>query len=227
MQERCNQIPTLRTLLTNHQSVLRLIGSNKNPFDILVGHINNEDELLQYSLSTGRSSFVEVIYFNRLFVAFFFKRYKEAAQYSSERFKSGQPKHIYFVFYEGLTANYFSRYSSGDELNKWLQIVETALSSFRAWVKHSTWNWENKLLLLEAESHFSRGEMEEAEEKYNKAIESAHRHRFIHEEGLANDLFSTFHRTSGNLDSATRHVAAARSCYEKWGAVALVELLDI
>eukprot|EP01082_Thalassiosira_pseudonana_P010612 g9521.t1 g9521 contig37:145317-146493(+) len=48
---------------------------------------------------------------------------------------------------------------------------------------NSTWNFENKLLLLEAEHHFAIGDFEAAK-KYGASCESARNHRFLQEEGL-------------------------------------------
>ena len=153
--------------------------------------------------------------------------YEEAADYVGQnRSPQASLRHTCHTFYEGLTAFHFARHSADDEPNKWFQMGEKASSSFKTWATHSTWNWENKLLLLEAEWHFSKREMEKAEEKYNLAIESARRHRFVHEQGLANELFSAFHISNGNIGKAKSHIAEARACYEKWGASALVELLD-
>ena len=130
-------------------------------------------------------------------------------------------------FYEGLTALHFVR-CPGDDSSKegWVTLAKKAISSFELWAEHSTWNWENKLLLLQAEWHFAEGESEKAIEKYKAAIDSARRHRFVHEEGLANELFSTFNDRNGDIDAAKIHLSEARSCYVKWGATALVERLD-
>lgn len=68
--------------------------------------------------------------------------------------------------------------------------------------------------------------MEEAEEKYQAAIESARRHRFVHEEGLANELFADFLTSCGKTDQAKLFLTRARACYETWGAVAVVARLD-
>mmetsp|Transcript_19185 Transcript_19185/g.40186 ORF Transcript_19185/g.40186 Transcript_19185/m.40186 type:complete len:102 (-) Transcript_19185:3-308(-) len=79
-----NQLPSCFTHVSNHLSVLMLIGSKKNPFQVFNGHMNSEDELLQHALSIGRFSLAQTIYFNRLFVAFFFKRYEEAQKYAGK-----------------------------------------------------------------------------------------------------------------------------------------------
>ncbi len=227
MQAYLKKLHTCLTQLTNHQSVLRLIGSKKNPFNVSEGFVESEDELLHHALSTGRITLARTIYFNRLFVAFFFKQYEIAADYAGKySIQQAELKTNCHVFYEGLTAFYFARRSSNNEPAKWFEIGERALRLFETWSKHSTWNWENKMLLLEAECLFSKGEMEKAEGQYKLAIESARRHRFVHEEGLGNDLLSMFHIANGNVDKAKSHMSQARACYEKWGASALVELLD-
>jgi len=219
-----NQLPSCFTHVSNHLSVLMLIGSKKNPFQVFNGHMNSEDELLQHALSIGRFSLAQTIYFNRLFVAFFFKRYEEAQKYAGKYLNQYAKLNIAnHIFYTGLTEFYFARHSSN---SKHLEIGHESLSSFKTWATHSTWNWENKLLLLEAELYFSKGEMEKAEEKYELAILSARRHRFVHEEGLANELSSAFHTANSNIDKAKSCISEARTCYEKWGAAALVELID-
>mmetsp|Transcript_32788 Transcript_32788/g.69847 ORF Transcript_32788/g.69847 Transcript_32788/m.69847 type:complete len:207 (-) Transcript_32788:240-860(-) len=204
------------------------MGSKNNPFDVWEGFVDNEDELLNQALSSGKLLLSQAIYIERLFVAFFLKRYDEAAQYAGKCMDQHPSilKGACHTFYKGLTALHFARRSSNDESDKWFTIGEKALTSFHTWLKHSTWNWENKLLLLEAEWHFSKGEMKRAEEKYVLSIRSARRHRFVHEEGLANELFSVFYITNMDVEKWNSHISEARACYEKWGAFALVELLD-
>ncbi|KAL7539509.1 hypothetical protein ACHAXR_009352 [Thalassiosira sp. AJA248-18] len=227
-----NQLLLCLTHLATQIFVLRLMGSDKDPFEVLGGFVKNEDELLHHALSTRRLPLALRICCNRALVAFFFKRYDEAAEYAgkcknelSTPMCFAKPSHS---FYEGLTYFHFVRCQVEDlgKQKEWIEIGEKNLSLFRTWSKHSTWNWENKLLLLEAEWYFSRGEMDTAEEKYRAAIKSARQHRFVHEEGLSNELFSAFHNTIGNFDKTKSHIAEARACYEKWGAFALVELLD-
>jgi len=93
-------------------------------------------------------------------------------------------------------------------------------------IRHGYWNWENKLLLLEAESHACEGELEMAKSKFRASIDSAKRHRFVHEEGLASELLGAFLEENGNVDEAKEHYAYARLCYQKWGAFALADRLS-
>ena len=216
-----------RFLQSSHRSVLlALAGDKTNPFGILGDDFNNEDAILHHMISTGKSGGAQGIYFNKLFRAFWFKRYEEAAEMAEKyggrlamRFTD-----IYRVFYEGLIAFHFIRCSPQD--HKWFDIGKDAVSKFRVWVKHSKWNFENKLLLLEAELHYSNSENEDAKNKYEESINSAQKHHFVHEEGLAMELLGNFHKKNGNVVKASENFAHARDCFKKWGAFAVVENLD-
>lgn len=227
------QIPSCLSHSSHHLIILTLRGdeTTQNLFagfsGAFNGEVKNEDDLLKHAMSTAKAGIVQAIRFNRLFLAYWFKRYDEAAElaalYQSRMLVSLID--AYHTFYEGLTALCLARRRCLNE-PKWLEIGEKAVSQYVDWETHSTWNWQNKLLLLQAECHFSKGEMGKAEEKYKLAIDSARRHRFIHEEGLANELYSAFHSANRNVDERKKYIAAARVCYEKWGAHAPVDLLD-
>ncbi|KAL7465110.1 hypothetical protein ACHAXS_009397 [Conticribra weissflogii] len=114
---------------------------------------------------------------------------------------------------------------SQPNVNKWLEIGERAIQSHKTWVKHSEWNFENKLLLLEAELLYLKGKYVSAEKKYISSIESAHRHKFVHEEGLAMDRISSYYKFRGNVGKETEYLNGAFSCYETWGALGLLKHL--
>ncbi|KAL9187062.1 hypothetical protein ACHAXT_010782 [Thalassiosira profunda] len=221
-----NQLTSCLNIISKHQSAVRLIGSETNPFDVLSYGVTNEDELLQHALSTGRVALCHNIYFHRLKDSFLLKRYDRALQNALKYEPRQFFQDAYASFYSGLTAFHFIRQPAEEsKREKCIELAEKALASMKVWAPHSTWNWENKLLLLTAESLFTKGETEMAEEKYQAAIESARRHRFICEEGLANELLSAFYVANGEADKAKRHSSEARTCYEKWGALALVKLI--
>ena len=98
---------------------------------------------------------------------------------------------VFVVLFEGLTSLQLARRKNGDE-QKWIRKAEQAISSFKTWGSHSNWNCENKILLLQAELHSVRGQIDDAEEKYKVSILSARKHRFIHEEGMAFELWVIF-----------------------------------
>lgn len=233
LQTQLSQLQTCLSHSSSHLVILKLIGdvgTRHNPFEKLSeafnGEINSEDDVLQHALSTGKHGVAQCIRFNRLFLAYWFKQYGEAAE-MAELYKSRTLIPLVdtqYAFYSGLTAYQLARCLPNDP--KWMAIGEKSLLSFKSWKSHSTWNWQNKFLLLEAECHFSKGEIEKAGISYTLAIESARRHKFVHEEGLGNELFSAFYATIGNLDKAKSHISEAKACYKKWGAFALIDQLN-
>ena len=81
------------------------------------------------------------------------------------------------------------------------------------------------MLLLEAELYASEGEVELAKAKFEASIDSAQKHRFINEEGLARELSGRFYEDNGNEEEAAKQYACARGCYKSWGAFALADRL--
>lgn len=205
--------------------VLELFGGrSQDPFDVYEGSINNCDDLTRYAVVNGRSSLLQVIYFNRLFAAFFFGRYNDAAELA-KRYRNLRrcyvPTHdIFHAFYEGLTAFKLARTSK--DSSRWVELGMKSVESYQDWVNHSSWNFKNKLCLLEAELYFCKDDFEKAKEKYKEAIEYSRRHKFVHEEGLALELFGSFHEFCKNNDEYRKCMASARTCYEKWEAYGLL-----
>ncbi len=226
----------LLTMISNHLSILKLIGSNydseqqlNEPLFYLLGNskIKSQNELLQHALSNQLVGPTQQCYFDRLIQAFWFKNFSEAAQYAKKYQECHQVRRftdMYQTLYLGVSAFRLARLED-DKAREWADIGKEALSKYMTWVKYSEWNWQNKMLLLEAESQACEGEMEMAKIKFQASIDSARKHRFVHEEGLASELFGMYLEENGNLDEAKQQYALARCCYLKWGAFALADRL--
>jgi tetratricopeptide (TPR) repeat protein len=230
------QVNTLLQMISNHLSILKLIGSdveskqqlNEPLFHLLDNSdINNQDGLLHHALSNRLVGSAQQCYFDRLMHAFWSKNYIEAAEYAEKYRECHQMTifpDLFQTFYQGISAFHLARLQD-DKSRKWKAIGKNALSKYQTWVKYSDWNWENKMLLLEAESHACEGEVEMARSKYQASVDSAQKHRFVHEEGLAREMFGMYYEESGNKEEAMQQYAHARSCYQKWGAFALADRL--
>ena len=202
-----------------------LTGSPTTPFSLMPNlNITTEKEHRQRLVSGGKSGPLQVGYFNYLFVDFWFTRYEEAALWAEKSRSRGQRRFldVYHSFYEGLTAFQLARTSA--DMNHWIEIGQCAIASFQEWVKHSVWNFENKLLLLQAELNFLNGLKDDAIEIYQASIKSATDHRFVHEQGLAIELLGSLYKHYGDVDQMKSQLTSARKCYEKWGAHAVIEL---
>ncbi len=136
-------------------------------------------------------------------------------------------------FFEGLASFLLARRSMmnrscNDELSssKLMEHGQSILKRMRCWSEHSSWNWEDKMLLLNAENLFTLGDYEQASFMYDNAIQSAHDHKFIHEEAIASELAGIFYHERGmHCKSYPYFVHSVRS-YKEWGAHAVAERVD-
>jgi tetratricopeptide (TPR) repeat protein len=90
----------------------------------------------------------------------------------------------------------------------------------------STWNFEHKLYLIEAEESYSNGDFERAKLLYENAIKSAKQHKFIHEEALAYELGANFYLAMNNKSMAMSFFTKAHEKYTQWQAFAKVKALS-
>jgi len=129
---------------------------------------------------------------------------------------------IQTVFFEGLITFYFMR-QTGDE--RYQARGEIALKKLKNFLIHSDWNVKNKLLLTEAEYHNTIKEFDKAALCYEASIKAAQEHRFIHEEAIAHELAGMFFLERGQRQMSHSYFKNSISCYQKWGANAVVRRL--
>ena len=140
-----------------------------------------------------------------------------------------EPFRAVTIFFVGLAAFYFAREGKdklGDRVLKWMKIGEEALNKVECWSSHSAWNFQNKLLLLRAEKNYCMGETESAKSLYEESILSAQEHKFIHEEGIAHELYGHFSLERGHRSDALRSFNSSVKCYMDWGALAVARRLE-
>jgi len=129
------------------------------------------------------------------------------------------------IFIDGMIGFFVARKQCEDE-TKWTHIGLDAIATFRKWIKNSEWNFANKLNLLEGEFYFWKGDSERAIISYNNSIKAAHEHRFVNEEGLAEEKLAAFFLHESRHDEAICHLNNAKKCYEAWGAKVLVDRVN-
>ena len=101
----------------------------------------------------------------------------------------------------------------------WLERGKTKCRYLKEWAeKGSTWNFENKLMLLQAEESYCDGNVEDAKKLYDDAISSARRHKFINEEALAYELAARFYFETGDEGTSWHLFSKAHQKYQEWGA---------
>ena len=125
------------------------------------------------------------------------------------------------IFFEGLACFLYSRASDDIEKMKLIERGRSTLAKVRSLAEHSSWNWQNKVLLLEAMEMHAMGNLDEAGPFYISSIRSAQEHKFIHEEAIASEMAGEY------LFEIERHSEAyvlykhSIKCFNEWGANAV------
>jgi len=228
MTARFEQLNVCLALVTQYATLCKLTGLDRNPYVIFGSAmpIRSEDELLEFALRKDARAVTRAVNLSRFFSSFWLGRHEEAAEYGRSTRGSQQSTavDIYHAFYYAITALILARRDAG-ESKKWIAIADPLVQLFRTLASYSAWNWENKLLLMEAESHFFKGEKDAAEKKYLSSIESAKDHKFVNEQGLGHELLSGFYSSYGDEDKSHTHKQHANDCYQEWGATAVLRRL--
>ncbi len=124
---------------------------------------------------------------------------------------------IYFYFFRGLIAFHKYREKNSEEQ---LRIGIDAICKLEFWFQYAPSNFENKLLLLNAEQNASLPNIHEAKTQYEASIKSARDNGRVHEQGLALELMGNF-LASTRLYEPSVSVGCWKNaylCYLQWGA---------
>ena len=134
---------------------------------------------------------------------------------------------VFGIFFEGLTSFLLARQATRDsERSRWIEKGENVLTKMRYWSEHSSWNWEDKMVLLEAEKMYTMGNFDQAALLYERAIRLAHEHKFINHEAIASELAGIFFCDRGLRVSAEALLLHSVQCYKMWGALAVAKRVE-
>jgi len=94
------------------------------------------------------------------------------------------------------------------------------------WAEVNPETFEDRAALVGAEIARIEGRVLDAQELYEKAIRSARKNGFVHNEAVANELAGCFYAARGFEKIATTYLRDARYCYLRWGADGKVRQLE-
>lgn len=130
---------------------------------------------------------------------------------------------IFRVFYEGISSLVLARETQVEtQRSAFRQIGEKAVKTMLDWKKHNEWNFENKLLLLQAELHYLNKDFNMACSAFEASIESAQEHTFVHEEALSYERFALFLSENRMMSEGKEKLDKAIEKYAQWGAMSKV-----
>jgi len=132
-----------------------------------------------------------------------------------------RPKLCMGIFFEGLACFLYFRGSDDIDKTKLIERGRSTLAKVRSLAEHSSWNWQNKVLLLEAMELHAMGNLDEAGPFYISSIQSAQEHKFIHEEAIASEMAGEYLFELGHQSEAYALYKHSIKCFNEWGANAV------
>jgi tetratricopeptide (TPR) repeat protein len=196
-----------------------LKGLNEQPLAPLDVYLSNEDLLLKKDeLDPISYESIILLELTKWFVMRHMEKAKEMADLGKESFKMKRMALFYvnFDLYAGMIACYFARQTGDTSQLEEVQKICNQLDHLR---NYSKWNMEHKYHLLKAEYHYSNGENGKAIESYQKAINAAKEHKFVHEMAIGCELAGYFYKEQGDEVKAGEMFNQARKAYIEWVAI--------
>ncbi|KAL7547670.1 hypothetical protein ACHAWF_010954 [Thalassiosira exigua] len=217
MMQKQNDLTWLTTQTPLERSMLILIGA--------------DERSLSGELDLGEKSYMSMVNcFNKLYLSFMFREFEPMKTFAEGYFSHDPNRwsllYIYVsqTFYSGLAAwAIFRKWK--DPI--WAERGRKAKFAMNSWVDCSEWNFQSKLILLEAEEASCYNDMDNAKVLYEKAIAAAKSHRFQNEEALACELAGYHFMEMDENDVSLGYFLQAHEKYVKWGAIAKANAVNI
>ncbi|KAL3782019.1 hypothetical protein HJC23_003682 [Cyclotella cryptica] len=209
-------------LLLLQHAIIKLIGSAESK-------TMTDRDVKQRIFNRHNPHALEVYRFLKIYEAFILDDYNRMKESAIEFFQCAAkswvltPNHIFHVLTGGLVAFRIYRETN---IAFWLEQGEQFKAQMQIWAEQgSSWTFENKCLLLEAEAHFSNDRIDLAQPLYDRAISSAKIHMLVHEEALAYELAANFFFNTSDFLTSLEYYTAAHEKYCQWGAYAKADSL--
>ncbi|MBW4638638.1 MAG: AAA family ATPase [Gloeocapsa sp. UFS-A4-WI-NPMV-4B04] len=212
------------------QTILNLRGQSENP-SCLVGCIYDEEQALSQAIAVKDGTSLHYFYLNKLILCYLFGEYEQAAKTATlaEQYLGTATALIsvsLFHFYDSLIFLSLLADASNSEKEAWLNRVNANQEKMQKWAHHAPMNFLHKFQLVEAEKARVLGQLFEAEEFYEQAIQGAKENEYLQEEALGYELAAKHYLARGREKFAQLYMKEAHYCYERWGAMAKVKDLE-
>ncbi|MHC5753729.1 PAS domain-containing sensor histidine kinase [Nostoc sp.] len=212
------------------QSVLNLMGCSVNPSRLVGESYNEENRLPHHEIQDVVILFL--VHLNKLILCYLFSEYVQASENAAIAEShvirvSATPLVLLHYFYSSLARLAIFPRSSAQAQEKILKNVAISQEQMKQWATYAPMNYLHKYHLVEAEIARVLGQLLEAEEFYEQAIQGARDNEYLQEEALAYELAAKFYLSRGRKKIAQTYMKEAHYCYARWGAVAKVKDLEI
>ncbi|MDK2409441.1 AAA family ATPase [Aphanizomenon sp. PH219] len=204
------------------------INETKQTFD---GELFDESQILPILISSKSSTTLFSLYLAKTIFYYFSGLTSIAVEngIQGEAYLEcvvGQVTTSQYNFYYSLSllAEYDQQSVSGQK--QYLEKVLSNQEKMKNWAVHAPINFQHKYELIEAEKARVLGNNWQAIELYDQAIIGAKKHKYLHEEALANELAAKFYLSFNKEKIAKTYLIDAYYCYANWGARAKIESLE-
>jgi PAS domain S-box-containing protein len=140
--------------------------------------------------------------------------------------QSGQIVLLDYYCYTALTVAALYDKASTDEQAAWRELLTAHRKQLGNWAENYPPTFGDKLAVVSAEIARLEGRDSDAMRLYEQAIQWAHEHGFVQNEGLAHEVAARFYAARGFETIANAYLRNARHCYLRWGADGKVRQLD-
>jgi len=170
------------------------------------------------------TEFSESLTFHGVIQTFWFGHYDRCIFYAEKSSASpdmSQLKSIMTLFYGALSCFHCSKRGQ----KKHMHLASQAVNVIREKAKESSWNYQNKIHLLQAQFFSANGERDNAKASFEAAITAARKSKFPHEEGLACEYSALHCIKNGENKDGLELLEKAKDCYKKWGSQVKVDAI--
>jgi predicted ATPase len=206
------------------------LGKAENPIR-LVGDAYSEERSLPLAIAANDRIELLFFYSNKLILCYLFGENWKAVENAAlaQQYTEGLSTMLVtgvLNFYDSLAHLSAWGDASNPEKEAWLDRVNASQEKMQRWAHHAPMNYSHKFYLVEAERARLLGQVLEAEEFYERAIQGAASNGFIQEEALAYELAAKFYLERSRLKIAQTYMKEAHYAYTRWGAKAKIEDLE-
>ena len=212
------------------QFILNLMGYSVNPIHLIGKAYNEENGLPQHEAANDGVAIFS-LYFHKLALTYLFSKYAQAVENAAlaERYLihvAATPLEPLYHFYSSLARLATYPRSNALAQEEILKKVAACQEKMNRWAHHAPMNYLHKYHLVQAETARVLGQLLEAEEFYEQAIQGAKDNDYLQAEALAYELAAKFYLARSREKFAQTYMKEAHYCYERWGATAKVEDLE-
>ncbi len=209
---------------------LNLRGLTNDRFSFSDGSFNEEKHL--ESMKKSKSGYYLAIYYlYKLQTYFLYEDYQTAliqmrAGDEVRKDLMGTPYAVIYCLYTFLVLAALWPEMNRKEKCRARRRLKREHKQMKKWSDHFSVNFLHHTLLMEAEMARIFRKTQEAEQLYDRAVETVKKNEFLRYEALANELTGKFYQTQGQENMASRYMREARYLYDRWGAIAKVKHLE-